>query len=36
MSGVGLVVLQVCPSAPAGAQRYVDQITGYVQWGVEA
>lgn len=34
MSGVGLLALEVCPKAPAEAQRYVDQITGYVLWGV--
>jgi len=26
--------LQICPVAPGNAQRYVDQITGYVLWGV--
>lgn len=25
---------QVCPSAPGDAQVYVDQLTGYVLWGV--
>ena len=30
----GLVPLDVCPRAPGDAQRYVDQITGYVLWGV--
>ena len=34
MKGSGLVLLQVCPQAPAAAQTYVDQITGYVLWGV--
>lgn len=29
-----LVALDICPTAPAGAQKYVDQITGYVLWGV--
>ena len=28
------VVLDICPTAPGGAQKYVDQITGYVLWGV--
>ena len=31
---VGLVPLDVCPRAPGNAQTYVDQITGYVLWGV--
>lgn len=26
----------VCPKAPPGAQQYVDDITGYIQWGVLA
>ena len=26
----------VCPQAPPGAQKYVDEITGYIQWGVLA
>jgi len=26
----------VCPKAPPGAQIYVDDITGYIQWGVLA
>ena len=30
-----LVVLQICPKAPGNAQTYVDQITGYVLWGVQ-
>jgi hypothetical protein len=30
------VPLQVCPMAPPGAQTYVDQLTGYVLWGVLA
>lgn len=29
-----LVPLDICPRAPGNAQRYVDQITGYVLWGV--
>lgn len=30
------VPLQVCPKAPAGAQQYVDDISGYVLFGVIA
>lgn len=26
----------VCPKAPPGAQKYLDDITGYIQWGVLA
>lgn len=33
-SSWSLVVLEICPKAPGGAQKYVDQITGYVLWGV--
>ena len=29
-----LLPLQVCPVAPGEAQKYIDQITGYVLWGV--
>ena len=29
-----LVPLEVCPKAPGDAQKYVDQIAGYVLWGV--
>lgn len=29
-------LVTVCPKAPPGAGQYVDQITGYVQWGVLA
>lgn len=29
-------VAAVCPKAPPGAQQYVDDVTGYVQWGVLA
>ena len=29
-----LLPLQVCPVAPGNAQKYIDQITGYVLWGV--
>lgn len=28
--------LQICPVAPPGAQKYADQISGYVLWGVIA
>ena len=28
------VPLEVCPRAPGNALQYVDQITGYVLWGV--
>lgn len=31
---MNLVPLQVCPVAPGNAAQYVDQITGYVLWGV--
>jgi hypothetical protein len=31
-----LVVLEICPVAPGDAQKYVDQITGNVLWGVKA
>ena len=30
----GVVPMDICPVAPGNAQRYVDQITGYVLWGV--
>ena len=30
-----LIALQICPKAPGNAQTYVDQITGYVLWGVQ-
>jgi hypothetical protein len=26
----------ICPKAPPGAQGYVDDLTGYIQWGVLA
>ena len=29
-----LLPLQVCQVAPGDAQKYIDQITGYVLWGV--
>ena len=29
-------VATVCPKAPPGAQKYVNDITGYIQWGVLA
>ena len=28
------VAMEICPIAPGNAQKYVDQITGYVLWGV--
>ena len=31
-----LIPLEVCPKAPPGAQKYADDITGYVLWGVIA
>lgn len=31
-----LLPLKVCPVAPPGAQKYADQLTGYVLWGVLA
>jgi hypothetical protein len=30
------LVAAVCPVAPPGAQKYADQLTGYVLWGVLA
>lgn len=30
------VTARVCPKAPPGAQQHVDDITGYVMWGVIA
>ena len=30
------VMTQVCPIAPPGAQVHVDQVQGYVMWGVIA
>lgn len=35
MSSLALTVMQICPVAPGDAQVYVDQITGYVLWGVK-
>lgn len=29
-------LVAVCPKAPPGAQTYVNDITGYIQWGVLA
>lgn len=29
-----IVPLQVCPKAPPGAQKYADDVMGYVLWGV--
>jgi len=34
VTAVALVPMEICPVAPGNAQRYVDQITGYVLWGV--
>jgi len=31
-----LAPLRVCPKAPPGAQKYADDITGYVLWAVIA
>jgi len=35
-AGAAALAGKVCPVAPAGAQKYVDQLTGYVLWGVLA
>lgn len=29
-----LMPLEVCPKAPPGAQKYADDVMGYVLWGV--
>ena len=29
-----LIPLEVCPKAPPGAQKYADDVMGYVLWGV--
>jgi ABC-type dipeptide/oligopeptide/nickel transport system permease subunit len=29
-----LLPLEVCPKAPPGAQKYADDVMGYVLWGV--
>ncbi len=29
-----VIPLQVCPKAPPGAQKYADDVMGYVLWGV--
>ena len=29
-----VVPLEVCPKAPPGAQKYADDVMGYVLWGV--
>jgi hypothetical protein len=34
MFAASLVAMEICPIAPGNAQKYVDQITGYVLWGV--
>jgi hypothetical protein len=36
IAGAAALAGQVCPKAPAGAQTFVDQLTGYVLWGVLA
>lgn len=37
VTGTGTkVVMAICPQAPQGAQKFADQITGYVLWGVLA
>jgi len=33
---VAALTTVVCPQAPVGAQAFVDQLTGYVLWGVLA
>ncbi len=35
-AGVTSLASKVCPKAPGQAQQYVDQLTGYVLWGVLA
>src|SRR5215218_899680 len=34
VTAVALVPVEICPVAPGHAQPYLDQITGYVLWGV--
>lgn len=34
VSTVAVQAATVCPKAPGDAQKYVNDITGYVQWGV--
>ena len=34
MARAGTLAAQVCPQAPPGAQVHVDNILGYVLWGV--
>lgn len=36
LSELNAELSRVCPKAPPGAQPYVNDITGYVQWGVLA
>lgn len=31
-----IIPMDVCPKPPPGAQKYADDITGYVLWGVMA
>jgi len=33
-ANVAALAGKVCPKAPAGAQVFADQLTGYVLWGV--
>ena len=34
LANVAALAGKVCPKAPAGAQVFADQLTGYVLWGV--
>ena len=36
LANASALASKVCPKAPAGAQTFVDQLTGYVLWGVLA
>ena len=33
-AGLAALTAQVCPVAPPGAQKYADQLMGYLLWGV--
>jgi hypothetical protein len=33
-AGAAALASKICPKAPAGAQVFADQLTGYVLWGV--
>ena len=35
-SGLTSLTTKICPKAPGAAQQYLDQLTGYVLWGVLA